>query len=123
MIGDRELNPRGGHIDGPEGAGSRAPREPPGRVWSLVAIIRPHTPLKSSYRARSGSTSACEWPERVAQVRTRRTALPDQPAADPSLLPFSRPRDGMNQRTPSASTEEFFNTIRAKRSFVKFSIS
>src|ERR1700680_1063396 len=67
-------------------------------------------------------TSACEWPERVAQVRTRRTALPDQPAADPSSLPASRLRDRMNQRTPCASTGEFFNTIGAKRTFHNHSL-
>jgi hypothetical protein len=60
------------------------------------------------------STSASEWSERVAQVRTRGTAPPDQSAADPSSLPVSQPRNGMNQRTPCASTGEFFNTIRAK---------
>src|SRR5580704_10561542 len=60
------------------------------------------------------SPSASDWPERVAQVRIRRTAPPDQPAADPSSLPVSRPRNGMNQRIPSASTGEFFNTIRQK---------
>src|ERR1700693_5503510 len=53
-------------------------------------------------------------PERVAQVRTRRTAPPDQPAADPSSLPVSRLRDPMNQRTSCASTGEFFNTIPLK---------
>src|SRR3977135_2120950 len=58
------------------------------------------------------STSASGWPERVAQVRTRRTAPPDQSAADPSSLPASRPRDEVNQRNPCASTEEFFNKIR-----------
>src|SRR5580698_470629 len=36
---------------------------------------------------------------------------------DPSSLPASRLRDQMNQRTPCASTGEFFNTIRHKRSF------
>src|SRR5476651_1156821 len=45
------------------------------------------------------STSASGWPERVAQVRTHRTAPPDQAAADPSSLPASRPPDRMNQRT------------------------
>src|SRR5512135_3055773 len=50
-------------------------------------------------------------PERVAQVRTHRTAPLDQPAADPSSLPVSRLRDPMNQRTSCASTGEFFNTI------------
>src|SRR5438094_8723182 len=62
-------------------------------------------------RRNGRSLLASGRPERVAQVRTRRTAPPDQPAADPSSLPVSRPRDPMNQRTPSASTGEFFNTI------------
>src|SRR5512142_1438040 len=56
-------------------------------------------------------------PERVAQVRTHRTAPLDQPAADPSSLPVSRLRDRMNQRTSCASTGEFFNTIRQERPF------
>jgi len=68
-------------------------------------------------------TLACESPERVVQVRTRRTALPDQAAADPSSLPASRLRDRMNQRTPCASTGEFFNTIGAKRPFMPNGIS
>src|SRR5439155_6181265 len=68
-------------------------------------------------RRNGRSILASGRPERVAQVRTRRTAPPDQPAADPSSLPVSRPRDPMNQRTPSASTGEFFNTIGAKRTF------
>src|SRR5436190_24341941 len=62
-------------------------------------------------RRNGRSILASGRPERVAQVRTRRTAPPDQPAADPSSLPVSRPRDPMNERTPSASTGEFFNTI------------
>src|SRR5438309_2774870 len=66
-------------------------------------------------RRNGRSILASGRPERVAQVRTRRTAPPDQPAADPSSLPVSRPRDPMNQRTPSASTGEFFNTIRQNR--------
>src|SRR6059058_4710783 len=66
-------------------------------------------------RRNGRSILASGRPERVAQVRTRRTAPPDQPAADPSSLPVSRPRDPMNQRTPSASTGEFFNTIRQQR--------
>src|SRR5216684_7246911 len=51
------------------------------------------------------------------QARIRKTAPPDQPSADPSSLPASRLRDRMNQRTPCASTAEFFNTIGAKRTF------
>src|SRR5947207_4357724 len=66
-------------------------------------------------RRNGRSILASGRPERVAQVRTRRTAPPDQPAADPSSLPVFRPRDPMNQRTPSASTGEFFNTIGARR--------
>src|ERR1700721_1665748 len=58
------------------------------------------------------STSTSGSPERVAQVRTHRTAPLDQPVADPSSLPASHLRDRMNQRTPCASTGEFFNTIR-----------
>src|SRR6202035_417791 len=61
------------------------------------------------------STSTSGSPERVAQVRTHRTAPLDQSVADPSSLPASRPRDRVNQRTPCASTGEFFNTIGAKR--------
>jgi hypothetical protein len=61
------------------------------------------------------STSASGSPERVAQVRTHRTAPLDQSVADPSSLPVSRPQDRMNQRTPCASTGEFFNTVGAKR--------
>src|ERR1700726_2299459 len=63
------------------------------------------------------STSTSGSPERVAQVRTHRTAPLDQSVADPSSLPASRPRDPMNQRTPCASTGEFFNTIGAKQTF------
>ena len=63
------------------------------------------------------SISARGWPERVAQVRTRRTAPPDQPAADPSSIQVSAYTDGINQRSPLASTEEFFNTIRHITSF------
>src|SRR5450631_1135828 len=74
-------------------------------------------------RQNGRSTSACEWPERVAQVKTRRTAPPDQSAADPSSLPASRLRDRLNQRTPCASTEEFFNTIGAKPPFTGMSAS
>src|ERR1700723_960338 len=62
------------------------------------------------------STSTSGSPERVAQVRTHRTAPLDQSVADPSSLPASRPRDRANQRTPCASTGEFFNTIRHERS-------
>jgi hypothetical protein len=69
-------------------------------------------------RQNGRSTSASGWPERAAQVRTRRTAPPDQSAADPSSLPASRLPDRMNQRTPCASTGEFFNTIRQKRPFI-----
>jgi hypothetical protein len=49
------------------------------------------------------------------RVRTHRTAPLDQSAADPSSLPASRLRDRMNQRTPCASTGEFFNKIGAMR--------
>src|ERR1700733_9525309 len=63
------------------------------------------------------STSTSGAPERVAQVRTHRTAPLDQPAADPSSLPASRLRDRMNQRTPRPSTGEFFNKIRQKQPF------
>src|ERR1700692_845289 len=66
------------------------------------------------------STSANGSPERVAQVRTRRTTPPDQSAADPSSLPASRLRDRLNQRTPCASTGEFFNTIRQKQTSQRF---
>src|SRR5256885_2817444 len=69
-------------------------------------------------RRNGRSILASGQPERVAQVRTRRTATPDQPAADPSSLPVSRPRDSMNQRTPSASTGEFFNTICQQRTWL-----
>src|SRR5580692_11071544 len=65
------------------------------------------------------STSTSGSPERVAQVRTHRTAPLDQSVADPSSLPASRPRDRVNQRTPCASTGEFFNTIGAKRTFMR----
>src|ERR1700722_14108064 len=67
------------------------------------------------------STSTSRSPERVAQVRTHRTAPLDQSVADPSSLPASRPRDRVNQRTPCASTGEFFNTIGAKRPFISAS--
>src|ERR1700692_821192 len=62
------------------------------------------------------STQERGSPERCAQVRTHRTAPLDQPVADPSSLPASRLRDRMNQRTPCASTGEFFNKIRQYRS-------
>src|ERR1700686_2383035 len=68
-------------------------------------------------RQNGRSTSACGPPEHVAQVRTHRTAPLDQSVADPSSLPASRLRDRMNQRTPCASTGEFFNTIRQQQSF------
>src|ERR1700726_3735305 len=61
------------------------------------------------------STSTSGSPERVVQVRTHRTAPLDQSVADPSSLPASRPRDRVNQRTPCASTGEFFNTICQKQ--------
>src|SRR5580704_7958422 len=61
------------------------------------------------------STSTSGSPERVAQVRTHRTAPLDQSVADPSSLPASHLRDRMNQRTPCASTGEFFNTIGTER--------
>jgi hypothetical protein len=50
---------------------------------------------------------ASERTEHVAQVRTRRTAAPDQPAADPSSIRSPAPRDEMNQRSRSASTSSF----------------
>ena len=37
----------------------------------------------------------------------------------PIIASGLHPRDGMNQRTPSASTAEFFNTIGAKRTLAK----
>jgi hypothetical protein len=62
-------------------------------------------------------------PEHVAQVKTRRTAPLDQSVADPSSLPASRLPDRMNQRTPCASTGEFFNTIRQQQSFAMVGLS
>src|SRR6185295_6142664 len=60
------------------------------------------------------SPSASERPEHVAQVRTRRTAAPDQPAADPSSIRSPAP----TRRNESAITvgfnTAFFNTIGAK---------
>src|SRR3954451_24472668 len=49
------------------------------------------------------SPSASERPERVAQVRTRRTAPPAQPAANPSSLPVSR----LTRRNESANSFRF----------------
>ena len=63
------------------------------------------------------STSASSWRERAAQVRTRRTAPPDRPAADPSSIQISTPTEEMNQRSSSASTG-WVNTIRQKRLYV-----
>src|ERR1700688_2426478 len=74
-------------------------------------------------RQNGRSTSACGPPERVAQVRTHRTALLDQSVADPSSLPASRLRDRMNQRTPCASTGEFFNTIPSGADIVRLSLN
>ena len=49
------------------------------------------------------STAASGWLERVSQVRTRRTAPPDRPAADPSSIQVST-TGRMNQRFLPAST-------------------
>jgi hypothetical protein len=57
-------------------------------------------------------TSASGWRERAAQVRTRRTAPPDRPAAAPSSIQISIHTAEMNQRVPSAPTGRFVNSIR-----------
>src|SRR3954454_20915963 len=61
------------------------------------------------------SPSASERPEHVAQVRTRRTAAPDQPAADPSSIRSPAPT-GLNESAITVGFNiEFFNTIRHDR--------
>jgi hypothetical protein len=63
------------------------------------------------------SPSASERPEHVAQVRTRRTAAPDQPAADPSSIRSPAPT-GQNESAITLGINiEFFNTIRQKRTY------
>src|SRR6476620_8607656 len=66
------------------------------------------------------SPSASERPEHVAQVRTRRTAAPDQPAVDPSSIRSPAPSDGMNQRSRSASTPSFSTQSTQNGHFVPF---
>src|ERR1700681_4051065 len=61
------------------------------------------------------STLASGWPERVAQVRIRRTGPPDQPAADPSSLPVSRPRAITPSGPPPTRRNESANSLRFNR--------
>jgi hypothetical protein len=83
-------------------ASSRAIRDQ-SRVGQCSCRMAPGTAGPPTNRRSDRSTSASGWPERAAQVRTRRTAPPDRPAADPNR--FQSPsRGGMNQRFPSAST-------------------
>src|SRR4029079_18097430 len=68
-------------------------------------------PLRN--RQSDQSTSASGPPEHVAQARTRKTVPPDRPAEDPSSIQSPTTKE-LNQRSPSASIVEFFNTIGAK---------
>ena len=98
-----------------DAAVKRALRKYRASPWLCVAEDR----HRASVERYTSEVTASGRPERVAQVRTRRTAPLDQSVADPSSLPASRLRDRMNQRTPCASTGEFFNTIRQIRTLAR----
>jgi hypothetical protein len=80
--------------------------------------MAPDGPELLTNRQSDQSTSASGPPEHVAQARTRKTVPPDRPAEDPSSIQSPTTKE-LNQRSPSASIVEFFNTIGAKRPLKK----
>jgi hypothetical protein len=84
-----------------------------------VSEVQVNLRAQPPFRANAVAVANQQHPDKQFGINRRPAsrAVKCQSVADPSSLPASRLRDPMNQRTPCASTAEFFNTIRQKRSF------
>jgi hypothetical protein len=90
-----------------QGQDGQSETEQPDHSASLGDSITSSTPKRFSVHT--------ERPEHVAQVRTRRTAAPDQPAADPSSIRSPAPTGRNESAITVGFNTEFFNTIRQFR--------